>query len=46
MAGRAIDLNLAEQREAGLVVQVAEGLNCFLIAGLLTAKLVAGKSQY
>ena len=46
MTGRAIHLNFAEQREAGLVIQIAEGLNLFLVARLLAAKLVAGKGQH
>jgi hypothetical protein len=46
MAGCAIDLNLAEEREAGLVVQIAEGLDVFFSARLLAAKLIAGKCQY
>ena len=46
VAGSTIDLNLAEQREAGLVVEVAERLDFLLATRFLSAKLIAGEGQH
>ena len=46
MARSAVDFYFAEQREAGLIVKIAEGLDLFLRARFLSAKLIAWKGEH